>query len=201
MKLFYAAASPFVRKVMVVLHETRQMDDVEIVNVTITPVSPSDALRSANPLSKIPALDRDDGPAMFDSRVICEYLDQRANAGLYGDGAAYWELRTLEATADGIMDASVSARYETFLRPDEKVWDDWVEGQWSKVAAGIAAVESRWMAHLAKPLNIGHIAMGCALGYIDFRHAARNWRAEAPALAEWYEEFAARPSMSETAPK
>lgn len=201
MKLYYAAASPFVRKVMVLLHETGQVDDVELINVAITPVAPSDRLRASNPLSKIPALERADGPALYDSRVICAYLDERAGSGLYGTGTQKWDLLTLEATADGIMDAAVVARYETFLRPEDKQWDDWTEGQWSKVLAALAALESRWMSHLAKPLSIAHIAVGSALGYLDFRHDARNWRGSAPALADWYSGFSDRPSMAATRPE
>ncbi|MCV6584460.1 MAG: glutathione S-transferase [Marinibacterium sp.] len=200
MKLYYSASSPFVRKVMVLLHETCQLDDVTLVDISVTPVAPSDALRAANPLSKVPALDRTDGPALYDSRVICAYLDDRAQAGLYRSGAERWDMMTLEATADGIMDAALSARYEVGLRPAELQWQDWLEGQWSKMAIGVGTLERLWMAHLAKPLNIGHIAVGCALGYLDLRHADRDWRASAPALADWYAGFSARPSMVATAP-
>lgn len=200
MKLYFSGASPFVRKVMVLLHETRQLEDVELIDTHLTPVAPSDRVRASNPLSKLPALDRDDGLALYDSRVICAYLDNRANAGFYGPEADRWEILTLEATADGIMDAAVSARYEVFLRPEDKRWSDWSDSQLGKVTGALAAVENRWMAHLARPIGIGHIGMGCALGYLDFRHGALDWRSAAPALAEWYQTFASRPSMTATGP-
>jgi glutathione S-transferase len=200
MKLYFSAASPFVRKVMVVLHETDQLDDVERIDVSLTPLAPSDVVRAANPLSKLPALERQDGPALYDSRVICAFLDDRANTMLYGDGAMHWDILTLEATGDGLMDAAVSARYEMFLRPEDKRWPDWADAQVDKALGAIRAVERLWLAHLAKPLSMGHIAIGCALGYMDFRHEAVDWRSQAPGLAEWYTAFSARPSMAATRP-
>lgn len=200
MRLFHSPASPFVRKVMVVLHETGQLDDVEIVDVVTTPVAPDAALAAANPLRKIPALERSDGATMVDSRVITAFLDDRAGVGLYGSGSRHWEIKTLEATADGIMDAAVSATYETKVRPQDHQWDDWIDVQWGKIASACAALNNRWMSHLNGPLDIGQIAIGCALGYLDFRHDARGWRKGNDALAAWYEGFAARPSMQATRP-
>lgn len=200
MKLYSSPSSPFARKVRVLLHETGQVDDVALVEVATTAVAPSEELRAQNPLAKLPALSRDEGPAIYDSRVICAFLDDRAKAGLYGSGDAQWELKTLEATCDGILDAAVLMVYEGRVRPEDKQFDGWVEAQWSKVAGGLAAIDARWMSHLEGPLNIGQIGLGCALGYIDYRHDARNWRGIAPALATWYETFATRPSMEATAP-
>lgn len=200
MKLFYAAASPFVRKVMVVLHETGQLDDVEIQEVATTPVAPDAGVSARNPLSKIPALERPDGPALYDSRVICAYLDDRAKAGLYPTGVARWETLTLEATADGIMDAAVLAIYERRVRPENKQFDGWIEAQWNKVAGGLSALNANWMSHLTGPMDMGHIAVGCALGYLDFRHGDRNWRDGNEALADWFEAFESRTSMAATRP-
>jgi len=200
MKLCYAAASPFVRKVMVVLHETGQLGDVEILEVATTPVAPDAGVSSRNPLSKIPALERPDGPTLYDSRVICAYLDDRAKAGLYPTGAAHWATLTLEATADGIMDAAVLAVYERRVRPEDKQYDGWVDAQWGKAAGGLAALNSTWMGHLAGPMDIGHIAVGCALGYLDFRHADRNWRSGNEKLADWFEAFESRASMAASRP-
>jgi len=197
MKLIYAPTSPFVRKVMVLLHETGQLDDVEIHPVATTPVAPADDVKTANPLAKIPALQRDDGPTLYDSRVICAYLDDRANSGFYAGG---WDSKVLEATADGIMDAAVSATYERRMRPEDKQWDDWEAAQMGKVLGACAALNARWMSHLKGPLDIGHIAVGCALGYVDFRHPNSNWRKGNEALADWYTDFESRPSMLETRP-
>ena len=197
MKLVYAPTSPFVRKVMVLLHETNQLDDIEILPVATTPLATADDVKSANPLGKIPALQRDDGPTLYDSRVICAYLDDRANSGLYAGG---WDSRVLEATADGIMDAAVSATYERRMRPEAKQWDDWETAQLGKVMGACSALNARWMSHLKGPFDIGHIAIGCALGYVDFRHPTFNWRLGNEALADWFIEFESRPSMLATQP-
>ena len=197
MKLIYAPTSPFVRKVMVLLHETGQLDDVEIQHVATTPVSPADEVKIANPLAKIPALVRDDGPTLYDSRVICAYLDDRAKGGLYAGG---WDSKVLEATADGIMDAAVSATYERRIRPEEKQWDDWETAQMGKVLGACSALNARWMSHLKGPLDIGHIAVGCALAYVDVRHPDSNWRHGNEALADWVADFESRPSMVATQP-
>ncbi|MGV6849374.1 MAG: glutathione S-transferase [Marinibacterium sp.] len=200
MQLFYSPTSPFVRKVMVVLHETGQLDDVELLDTTVTPPAPDAALMAKNPLSKVPALERGDGPALYDSRVICAYLDDKAHGGLYPRGPARWDMLTLEATADGIMDAAVLMTYEGRIRPEERQWDGWIEAQWGKAERAVAAVNDRWMPHLTGPVNIGQIAVACALSYLDFRHGARNWRAGHASLADWYAGFAARNSMVATAP-
>ena len=200
MKLCYAAASPFVRKVMVVLHETGQVDDVEIMEVATTPVSPDAGVSARNPLSKIPALERPDGPALYDSRVICAYLDDRANAGLYPTGKARWDVLTLEATADGIMDAAVLAVYERRVRPEDKQFEDWIEAQWNKVAGGLSSLNSPRSSSTRRISFSSGAASGCALGYLDFRHSDRNWRNGNDALAAWFETFESRPSMMATRP-
>lgn len=199
MKLVTADASPFARKVRVLLHETSQMDAVEMVNVATTPMATVPDVAAANPAGKIPALIRDEGPTLYDSRVITRFLDARAGSGLYPD-ARLWETLTLEATADAIMDAAVLVVYETRLRPEDKVFDGWMDAQWGKVSRSVAGVNARWMSHLAGPFDMSHIAMGCALGYLDFRHADRDWRKGNDALATWYEGFAKRESMIATQP-
>ena len=200
MKLFYSPTSPYVRKVMVLLHETGRLDDVELESTTPTPIAPPDDLKAQNPLSKVPALVRDDGPALFDSRVICAYLDEHFSAGLYPQGPRGWETRTLEALADGILDAALLMTYEVRMRPDDKRWDDWIEGQWSKISRACDALEAIWMSHLQGPQDMGQIAVACALGYVDFRHGARGWRNGRDALAEWYASIESRPSMAATRP-
>lgn len=183
-----------------VLHETGQLDDVDIMEVATTPVAPAADVSARNPLSKIPALELADGATLYDSRVICAYLDDRAGAGLYPPGAARWETLTLEATADGIMDAAVLAVYERRVRPEDKQFDGWIEAQWGKVAGGLSALNSKWMGHLNGPMDMGHIAVGCALGYLDFRHGDRDWRQGNDALAAWFKTFESRDSMAMTRP-
>lgn len=200
MKLYYSPTSPYVRKVMVLLHETGQLDDVELVTASGTPLSHAKGLPAINPLSKVPALERGDGPALYDSRVICRYLDARSDAGLYPDGAMLWDVLTLEATADGILDAAILMVYEDRLRPENMRFHDWIEAQWIKVDQAIEALNARWMSHLAGPLHTGQIAVACALAYVDFRHSDRNWRKGRDALDDWFASFAARESMKATAP-
>lgn len=200
MRLFYSPTSPYVRKVMVILHETGLLDRVELVTASGSPVDAGTAPLQANPLGKVPALERAEGPALYDSRVICRYLDDLAGSGLYPQGAALWDALTLEATADGILDAALLMVYETRLRPEDLRFAPWVEGQWAKVDRALDALESRWLPHLQGATDIGHIALGCALGYLDFRHSAREWRAGRPHLAQWQAGFAARLSMQATRP-
>jgi len=200
MKLFYSPTSPYVRKVMVLLHETGQLQDVTLETASGTPLVPDETLPATNPLAKVPTLERPDGCALYDSRVICRYLDARAGAGLYGGGNALWEVLTLEATAEGIIDAALLMAYEWRLRPEALRYPDWVEGQWSKIDRALAVLNSRWMGHLEGPLNMGQIAAGCALGYLDMRSADRNWRQGHDGLADWYARFSERPSMQATAP-
>jgi len=200
MKLYHSPTSPYVRKVMVLLAETGQQDDVTLVPATGTPVDAGSMPLAQNPLGKIPALERPEGPALYDSRVICRYLDDRAGGRLYPAAPRLWDTLVLEATADGIVDAAILMVYEWRVRPETARHEPWVEGQWAKVARSLDAIEGRWMSHLAGPLDMGQVAVGCALGYLDFRHDDRNWRGACPALAAWYEGFATRPSMQATVP-
>ncbi len=155
---------------------------------------------SLGPLGKIPALERSDGPAIYDSRVITRYLDARLGCGLYPEAPGLWDTLTLEATADGILDAAILMVYEARIRPEDKRFEPWLEGQWIKVSRALDALESRWMSHLHGPLDMGQIAVACALGYVDFRHGDRNWREGRASLAAWEAKFAARDSMQATIP-
>ncbi|NIZ13474.1 glutathione S-transferase [Phaeobacter sp. HF9A] len=195
MKLYYSPASPFVRKVMLVLHETGQITDVDVLPVQTSVTHPDAGLAASNPLAKIPALTRDGGPTLYDSRVICEFLDERAGGALYKGG---WDIKVLEATADGIADAAVLMAYETRMRPEDKQWDAWIEAQRSKILGACAAVEARWMPTLTGPLNIGQLAMAAALAYVDFRHPNAGWREGNPQLSDWLLAFESRPSMVAT---
>lgn len=200
MKLHISPASPFVRKVRVLVRETGLSDQIEEFEVTVGPGVPESPTMAFNPLGKIPTLERDDGPALYDSRVICRYLNDLAGADYYPE-TRIWETLTLEATADGILDAAVLMVYEKRSRTEDKVDSDWLEAQWSKVARALSALESRWTSHLAGPMDMAHIAVGCALGYLDFRHPDRPWRATHPDLTLFYEGFHNRSSMVATHPE
>jgi len=200
MKLYYSPTSPYVRKVMVLLHESDQLADVELVTPGGSPFEPADELSAMNPLAKVPALESADGSVLFDSRVICAYFDDRAKGGFYRDGPARWGTATLEALADGILDAALLITFEGRLRPEDKQMQDWSDWQWAKIERACAALNASWMDHLAGPLDMGQIAVGCALGYVDFRHDARGWRQGNDALAAWFETFESRASMEATRP-
>ncbi|MEM8791749.1 MAG: glutathione S-transferase [Pseudomonadota bacterium] len=199
MKLFHAAPSPFVRKVMMVLKITGQEGDVEIVDGFGTPVDPNEGVCGANPLGKIPALVLDDGTVLFDSRVICRYLNARAKGELYPAGAAEFHVLTTEALADGILDAAVLGVYEARVRPEELRYAPWVQAQISKVQRALGDLEGR-SAAFGEKITIAEIAVACALGYLDFRYPDLGWREGRPRLTEWFESFGARTDFQETAP-
>jgi glutathione S-transferase len=201
MKLYQSAPSPFVRKVLVAAIELGLMDRIEMVKVQTTPISPDPKLVEANPVRKIPALETDDGLVLFDSRVITEYLDWLAGGAklLPPPGEARWRVKRLEALADGLLDAAVLVRYETFLRPEDKRWSDWIESQTGKLRSALAALETEARG-FGDRIDAGTIAAACACGYMDFRFADSNWRDDFPQLGAWYDTFKTRPSMTATPP-
>jgi glutathione S-transferase len=182
------------------LNELGKIDEVALDLVATTAFASDSNLMASNPLAKIPALVRPDGTTLYDSNVICRYLDDLYQGGLYPEGSSKWETLTLEATGDGIMDSAVSMAYETRLRPEGDQSADWIEAQWAKVERAISVLNARWMSHLAGPLDMGQISVACALGYVDLRHDARNWRAGNEALGKWFDTFDSRPSMQATQP-
>ena len=197
MKLIMAEASPFARKVRVLLRETKQLKNVEEVSIATSPFQVNEQAKAANPTGRIPSLIRADGPALYDSRVITRYLDAKAAAGMYPE-ARLWDVLTVEATGDSMMDSAVSISYELRLRPQEKVSSEWTDAQWTKVMGGCDALQSQWMDLLNGPLTMAHISIACALGYLDLRHDARNWRQGHDALAAWFADFSKRPSFHKT---
>jgi glutathione S-transferase len=203
MTLFHNPASPYVRKVMVLLHETGQLDRVALQHSQLTPVSPDAALNQDNPLGKIPALRLDDGNVLYDSRVILEYLDQQhvGNPLIPREGTARWRRLTLAALADGIMDAAVLIRYELALRAPEKHWDQWLDAQRDKIRRALAVLEADAIAELTSHFDVAAISVACALGYLDLRHPDLEWRKSNPQLSAWYAEVSQRPSMLATVPK
>ncbi len=200
MKLYHSPASPFVRKVVVLLHELEKADAVELATVTTTALQSDESLMAANPLARLPALQRPDGVTLYDSRVITAYLNDLYGGKLYPENAARWETLTLEATGDGIMDSAVSMVYEVRLRAEEEQSAAWIEAQWIKIQRALSVLNARWMSHLSGPMTMGHISVACALSYLDFRLAARDWRLGNDALSKWHEGFESRPSMQATRP-
>jgi glutathione S-transferase len=199
-KLFYSATSPFVRKCLVAAHELGLRDRIELTPAVPHPVNRDAAIVAKNPLGKAPTLIADDGTVLYDSRVICEYLNALAEGALIPAGrAAHWRAAVDQSLADGITDAAVLARYETALRPEGLRWPEWAAGQLDKVRSGLAEIERR-APEFADRIDIGTIATGCALGYLDFRYSHLAWRSECPVSASWFERFNSRPSMLTTRP-
>ena len=202
MTLFHNPASPFVRKVMVLLYETGQQDRVALQASVLTPVNPDLSLIDDNPLGKIPALRLADGNIIHDSRVILDYLDQQhvGNPLIPREGPSRWRRLTLASLADAILDAAVLIRYETFLRPAEKQWPEWLDNQQEKIARALSYFEREAVTELSSSFDIASISLAAGLGYLDFRQPDLNWRSSYPRLAAWYYEISQRPSMLETQP-
>jgi glutathione S-transferase len=201
MKLHFALPSPYVRKVRAVAAELNLDGRIELLNRVTTPVSSEAELIADNPLGKIPCLITDDGQALYDSRVICDYLDSlvEGKAMTPDTGPARWTALRRQALADGILDAAVGTRYETFLRPKELQWDGWINAQMGKIRQSLDQLEKE-ADSFGDIVDIGTIAVACAAGYLDFRYPDEGWRDHCPRLAGWYQAFAKRPSIATTAP-
>ena len=191
-------SSPFGRKVKIAADLCGLSD-----KVTIEPAetgNPDDSLRGQNPLGEIPILITDDGTAIYDSRVIAEWLDVQAGGGvIIPRGEARFAALTLQALADGIMDASILIVYERRFRPQEKRHQPWIDHQGDKVARALSVLEAAPPEIGDRP-HIGHIALACALSYRDFRFDG-GWRPGHPGLVAWLDDFAAKvPAFATTMP-
>lgn len=193
-----APASPFGRKCKLAAHSLGLMGTIEITRAN--PYDPEDPIRGENPLGKIPLLILDDGSHLYDSRVICEYLDNLAGGGnLFPASDARWSALTLQSLCDGILDAAILQVYEKRLRPEEKRHQDWVDHQNGKVQRGLNWLEANTPESSAQP-TIGDITLACVLGYLDFRFDGA-WRDECPKLVVWLETFEKSvPGFEETKP-
>ena len=203
MKLRYSPTSPFVRKVMVTAIETGLLGRIEKIPTTVLPTRPNEDVARENPLVKVPALTTDDGLVLYDSPVICEYLDHLdGGARLFPPpGPARWIALRQQALGDGMLEAAILARYES-IRPEEHRWPDWTDAQLRKVRGALGALEIEVQQSLLRgPLTIGQVTIGCALGYLDFRYGHEPWRPKQPQLGRWYDDFAERPSMRQTMPQ
>ncbi|MDP3845588.1 MAG: glutathione S-transferase N-terminal domain-containing protein [Pseudomonas sp.] len=201
MKLIYAAASPFARKVRVLASEIGLLDSIEMIDTAVLPIKANDMVNQLNPLAKIPVLLTTTGESLYDSRVICEYLDSlHAGPTLFPqEPTARWTALKLAALADGLMDAALLVRYENAVRPQELQWDDWKSGQLDKVTRALQALEDS-SADLSGPLDIAQISVACALGYLDFRFPELAWRQDRPKLQAFHAAFSDRESMRTSAP-
>lgn len=201
MKLHWSPRSPFVRKVMALAIETGLEARIETVRSPVAFKSPNAALMLDNPLNKLPTLVRDDGTALFDSGVICEYLDTLHGGTPFfpKDGDARWQALRWQALADGFLDLCILWRNER----DRKLGaasDELLAAFHKKGIATLDRLELEVPALRAPPFGIGQLALACAVGYLDFRFQDLEWRKGRPALAAWYEEMARRPSLQRTVP-
>jgi glutathione S-transferase len=200
MKLYYSPGSPYARKVRVVAMETRLDKKMEMVNVALTPVAPNADVDKHNPIGKIPALSVK-GMDLFDSPVICEYLDsQHKGRKLFPrKGRDRWMALRQQAMADGLLDAAILTRYENALRPEDRRWPEWSQGQLKKVNGVLGQLEAEAKSLKGK-LTIGTISVACALGYLDFRFGDLGWKDKHPKLAKWFAQASKLPSLKATVP-
>lgn len=198
MRLLFAPPSAYSRKVRVVAREKNLQDAIE--EVFSNPYENPPELQRANALGKIPSLQLDDGSTLFDSPVICEYLDSLNETPrlLPAAGAARWQVLRAQALADGLLDAAVLIAQEK--RRPETEQSPAASARWNAVVD--RALEALWpqLSALPELINLGQIACACALGYLDFRQPERDWRAAHRELAAWHAQFSQRPSMRATQP-
>ena len=197
MKLHYSPFSPFARMVRVVAHEVGLADQIELVLAEgMGPVVPHDGVRRDNPLGKIPALVTDHGTPLHDSRVIVEYLVHHAGNQtlLPQEPVARFRVLVAQALAQGLADAAVQYRYETFARPEAKRWSEYAERQKFRILDAVKAAKDY------EGVDVGSISLACALSYLDVRMPEIDWRAANSTLAEWHAKFSHRASMKATQP-
>lgn len=201
MKLYYSPTSPYVRKVTVLALETGLDTKIERIVASTTPVDQNPEVAKANPLAKVPALVIDSGEILFDSRVICEYLDTQHQGVRFfpASGPARWTVLRQQALGDGLLDAALLVRYEGFLRPEDSRWPAWSDGQMKKVKGALAEIE-KLAPSFGERVDIGTVSIACALGYLDFRFGDMNWRGSYPNAAAWAARFFERPSLKATVP-
>ena len=201
MRLWFNPASPFARKVRIAAWETGLAGRIEEVSIMVSPVKPHPDLARENPLVKIPALATDDG-TLYDSPVICEYLDSlHSGTRLFPPpGQDRWRQLRLQALGDGMLDAAVLMRYESAVRPQALLWSEWVAGQLGKIRAGLDTLEQD-CAGWGDRFAIGQLTAACVLGYLDFRFPDVAWRKTRPALEQWYAAMSQRPSIKATQPQ
>src|SRR5262245_10394000 len=197
MKLHWSPRSLFVRKVMIAAHELGLVDRLSLVRTPVAMTTTNKVLQADNPLSKLPTLVLDDGMPLYDSVVICEYLDTLHNGPKLfpADPKAKWTALRRHALGDGLLELLILWRNE---REREHPSPVFLKTFQEKVDASFATLEKDATAIAAAPFGIGHIAIGCALSYSDFRFPDRDWRKDHPQIAAWHQTFSERPSARAT---
>ena len=201
MKLWHGPSSPYARKVRIVLRELGLIDRVTEQAVATTPIAPDQELAKVNPLIRIPTLETDDGEVLYDSRVICEYLENlNGTVSLTpAEGPARWRDLRNAALAEGILDTAVGLRYETALKEERFQDPNWIAARRERIVRALDAMEEDAPAPDSEPSQAS-ITWASALGYLDFRFADMDWRQGRPQLSAWFERFSQRPSFIETNP-
>ncbi len=197
MKLFYSPTSPFVRKCLVVADELNCYDNITLIDCNAHPIQRDQTIIQRNPLGQVPTLITEEDKTLFDSQVICSYLNHIQKGNLFGTENNQWEILKEQALADGIMTTAVLLRIETSMRPSELEWKDLTQGHIDKINSALSYFNS-YTEHLYNSLNIAHITLACALTYINFRLPHLDWTKKYPNLAIWLKEFQQRPSMQKT---
>jgi glutathione S-transferase len=198
MKLHWSPKSPYVRKVMICAHELGLVTKLELVRSVAAMLKPNPAIMADNPLSKIPTLVREDGATLFDSIVICEYLNDLAGGTLFPpQGEARWQALRWHAFGDGLLDALILWRNE---REREHSLTALMDAFELKVRASLKLLDAEADSLGRAPFSIGHVTVGCALGYLDYRFDTLGWRECAPQLADWFAGLQTRPSFHSTEP-
>lgn len=198
MKLHWSPKSPYVRKVMICVEELQISNQLDLVRSVAAMLKPNPDIMQDNPLSKIPTLVLDDGTVLFDSGVICQYLNDLAKGSLFpAQGAARWQALRWQAFGDGLLDALILWRNE---REREQPIQVLMEAFALKTHASLARLDSEVQALEASPFGIGHVSLCCVLGYLDYRFDALGWRTSNPRLALWYAAMQKKPSVKSTEP-
>lgn len=201
MQLFTSPISPFARKCLITASHVGLVDKIELIKSTVHPVERNQSVMAKNPLGQIPVLVLDSGEAIYDSRVICEYLNDLGQGDLFGKALDKWQTLTDQSLADGMTDAAILVRYEQGIRPETYQWEEWVNGQLDKITQGLTEFESR-AESLEARFDIGTISLICALDYISLRLADFPWQQNFPKLAKWQVSYSQKHAvLLATAPK
>lgn len=200
MQLRYSPTSPFVRKVIITAHEVGLFDRIECIRTD--PWAADSDIRKVNPLSKVPCLITDDGDAVYDSPVICEYLNAIGGGSLFPtETKARFHTLTLAAAGDGMTDAGILHLAETVRRPSEFFWQWWDDRQMTNMRSAMDVIEDAADELVAEgPITIAEVTIGAGLGWVDLRFPDLGWRDSRPGLAKWFEAISQRPSFVKSAP-
>ncbi|CAH1649808.1 glutathione S-transferase [Chelatococcus asaccharovorans] len=198
MTLFWSSRSPFVRKVMIVAHEVNVADRIEAIRVAVHPANPNAQVMASHPLGKIPTLVLEDGTAVFDSQVICQYLDERfGNGRLIPSTAEKWAVRTRHAMIDALLETALVWRLEA-ARPEDHRQPNVMTASRLRIQSGLKALEADRSFGVSADFTLDQVAAVAALAYLDFRLGEVAWREHAPRLSEWFDSASRRPSVVAT---